>query len=86
MLPALTTGNGFTVTITLSLLMQPLASVPIKIYLVVTVGVATGDAEVVEERPLAGLHTYEFAPLAVKVVDAPAQIATSAPALTVGNG
>ncbi len=51
----------------------------------VTVGLAVTEAPVVAERPVAGLQLYVAAPVAVSVVDAPAQIATLAPPLTVGN-
>jgi hypothetical protein len=84
--PAETVGNGLTVTTTVSLFIQPAALVPINIYNVVVAGAADGEAQFVQDRPVAGLHEYEAAPVPLSVVDAPAQIATSAPALTVGSG
>jgi hypothetical protein len=86
LLPALTTGSGLTVTITVSVLIQPLLFVPVTAYVVVAVGDAKGDAQAVQERPVDGLHTYVLAPEAESVVDVPAQTAVSLPALTAGNG
>ena len=57
LVPALTIGNGLTVTTTLSVLIQPWASVPVTIYFVVVDGFAAGEATTADESPLAGLHT-----------------------------
>ena len=40
--PAFAVGDGFTVTITSSVLVQPLLSVTVTVYVVVEVGIATG--------------------------------------------
>jgi hypothetical protein len=60
--------------------------VPDNIYVVVPEGLATGDAHVVQDNPVEGLQAYVVAPVALSVTELPAQIAVSAPALTVGNG
>jgi len=43
-------------------------------------------APVVADNPVDGNHAYVVAPVAVRVVDEPLQIAAPAPALTTGNG
>jgi hypothetical protein len=80
------TGSGFTRTTTSSVAEQPLASVIVTVYVVVSVGVATGLATVELDNPVAGDHTYEIPPLADKVVAAPIQIVLSEPALAIGSG
>ena len=57
--PALATGKAvFTVTVTKSVLLQPLVGfVAIKVYGVVTVGVAKGEATFVADKPVAGDQT-----------------------------
>jgi hypothetical protein len=79
-------GNGLTVTTTWSVFTQPLASVPVTVYVVVAVGEAVTLAVFVALKPVDGLHTYVAAPLATKLVDDPSQIAASFPAATTGNG
>ena len=85
LLPVIATiGNGFTVTTTASVEVQLLASVIVTVYVVVATGVTVTDALV---PALPQLYVYGVAPfvaLAVKVVDKPAQIVTSAPAFAVG--
>ena len=54
--------------------------------MVVTVGVAVTGVPVVALNPVAGLHTYVPAPLAVKFVDDPVHILTLPDVLTVGSG
>ena len=49
------------------------------------VGLATGEAQLVQDKPVAGVHEYVVAPVAVSVVLEPVQIAVFAPALTVGR-
>ena len=49
------------------------------------VGVAITEVPVVEDKPVAGDHIYVLAPVAVSVVDEPAQILTFEPALTTGK-
>ena len=57
LLPALTFGNGFTFTVTEDVFTQPLPSVPITVYAVVLIGVATGLTHVLHDNVLAGVHT-----------------------------
>jgi hypothetical protein len=52
---------------------------------VVTLGVADGEEQVVQERPTAGLHTYVDAPLAVSTAATPSHLVTLLPADTVGD-
>jgi hypothetical protein len=78
------TGKSFTVTVTASVFTHPLASVPVTVYVVVAVGVATTLAVFVVAKPVTGLHTYVEAPVAVSVVLAPLQIVASLPATTTG--
>jgi hypothetical protein len=63
-----TTGTGFTVTVTCAVAVQPSAS-PVTVYVVVEFGVAVTVEPVAELNPVAGLHEYVFAPLALSVVD-----------------
>ena len=53
--------------------------------MVVTVGLATGLAHVVHDKPVDADQLYAVAPVAVNVVDEPVQILTPEPALTEGN-
>jgi hypothetical protein len=68
-----TTGREFTVTVTVFVFTQPLRSVPVTVYVVLVAGEAVTEAPADEESPVEGLQEYEFAPLAVRVVDAPEQ-------------
>ena len=52
--PALTVGNEFTVTVTLAVFEHPLPFVPVAVYVVVTVGLAVGLAQVVQDKPADG--------------------------------
>jgi hypothetical protein len=54
--PPLILGKEFTVTVTVDLLVQPNAFVPVTVYVVVVVGDATGLAQVVQDNPVAGIH------------------------------
>src|ERR1019366_6323826 len=65
-----TVGTSFTVTFLVLILEQPLASVPVTVYCVVTVGLTTIGLEV---EPLL-THVYDVAPDAVNVADASGQI------------
>ena len=56
LLPALTTGKGFTVTVTVAVFTQPLLLVPVTVYVVVAAGLAVTDVPVDADRPVAGLH------------------------------
>jgi hypothetical protein len=49
-------GKAFTVTVTLSVAMHPLASVNVTVYVVVVVGNAVGLASVSLPNPSGGLH------------------------------
>ena len=55
--PALITGSGITVTVTWSVDEQDAPVVPVTVYVVVVAGVAVGFAQLVQDRPVAGLHT-----------------------------
>jgi len=83
--PALIVGIGLTVTVTFAVLLQPNEE-PVNVYVVVRVGVAVTLAPVVADKPVAGDQLYVVPPLPVSVVEVPAQIATSDPALIVGIG
>ena len=80
--PATTVGNGLTVIVTVEVFVQPLAFVPVTVYVVVLVGLTTGLP-----LRLPGIQVYVAAPLALKVDEAPTQIVVDdALATTVGNG
>ena len=55
-MPALTViaGNGFTVTVTVAVLLQPIEFVPVTVYVVVTAGVAVTFTPVVADNPVDG--------------------------------
>ena len=50
----MTTGNGFTVTVTVAVFVQPFTAVPVTVYVVVTVGDAVGFAQLVQLNPVVG--------------------------------
>ena len=54
--PASTAGSGFTKTLTVSEEEHPLASVPVTMYCVESVGQAKGSAVVVALKLSAGVH------------------------------
>ena len=54
--PALIVGKAFTVTVTLALFWQPLALVPVTVYIVVDVGFAVGLLQVTHDKPVVGAH------------------------------
>ena len=56
LLPAVGVGNAFTVTVTVPVLVQPAAVVPVTVYVIVEVGSAVTVAPVVDDKPVAGLH------------------------------
>src|SRR5258706_16457121 len=58
-----TTGMGFTVTVTCVVAVHPSAS-PVTVYVVVEDGLAITDEPVVELNAVAGLQKYVLAPLA----------------------
>ena len=76
-----TVGNGFTVIVTVDVLLQPLAFVPVTVYVVVV----EGDTETDDPVSEPGIHMYVVAPEAVSVVVVPLQIVLDdADAVTVG--
>ena len=84
-LPALATGNGFTVTIILSV-DDPHEFDTVTMYVIVVVGLAIGLEIFVKFNPVVGDHKYVVPPDAINVVDVPLHIVTSLPALAMGNG
>ena len=70
----LTVGRAFTVTVTVAVFVQPLAAVPVTVYVVV----ATGVTVLVAPVPNPWLHSYVLAPEAVITLDSPAQIVAGA--------
>ena len=54
--PAFTDVAIVTTTITVSVFIQPLALVPVTTYVVVTDGDAVGLAQLVQDKPIDGLH------------------------------
>ncbi len=75
-----TVGNALTVNNCEAELVHPFAPVPVTVYVVFEVGETEYDA--VEGPPA---QTYDEAPLAVKVVEAPEQIVLVPEMDTVGN-
>jgi len=78
-------GNESYVTVTVAESLQPFPSVPTTWYVVVEPGVVVTGEPVVLLRPPAGLHAYVLPPLAVSVVDEPAQT-DAEPDVTVTTG
>jgi len=80
---ALTDGNGFTVTLTVTVPVHPAVLVPVTVYVVVALGVTV----LLAPLPNPPDQLYVFAPLAVSTEVAPLHIAAGlAVALTDGNG
>ena len=77
----LTVGSAFTVTVRLAVFWQPVAAVPVTVYVPLLLTVIAA----VVCPP--GLHRYVFAPLAVSVTLPPAQNVVGPPGviLTVGS-
>ena len=82
-----TTGSGFTFTVTCVDAVQPFTSVPVTEYVVVEVGFAVTGEPVVELSAVDGVHVYVVAPLAVSVaVCCPTHIAGGGATETTGSG
>src|SRR5688500_6486384 len=84
--PASAVGSGLTITRTESTAAQRPSLVDVNVYVVVTVGVATGSAQVVHDRPMAGDHENSVPPRPASCALSPIQIAISLPASTTGYG
>ena len=69
-------GNAFTVTTIIVLVSGQPSNVPVRVQVVVAVGLALTVAPVEELRPVAGDQIYVFAPVATKFTEAPLQIET----------
>jgi hypothetical protein len=78
-------GAAFTITVFVAVFEQPLALVPVTVYVTVVVGDALTVAPVVAESPVFGAHVYVTPPVAVNEVELPEHIVTPAPAEIVGN-
>ena len=79
---ATTVGNGLTVIVMVAVLLQPLAFVPVTVYVVVLAGFTIGLP-----LKLPGIQLYVVPPVALRVEEAPAQIvAGDALAPIVGKG
>ena len=65
-------GGGFTLTVTCAV--HP-PGFPVTVYVVVVVGDAVTEEPIVALKPVGGLHEYMEAPVAVRVVDWPTQMA-----------
>ena len=61
---------------------SPLDTAPVTVYVVVTVGDATGFAILGSLKPAAGDQEYKSAPVAPSCVEAPLQMLLSEPAFT----
>ena len=81
------TGSGFTVTLIVCVLVQPLALVPVIVYVVVAIGLALTCDPVLWFKPALGDHVYVLAPFMFKVTLSPMQrVALDGVALKVGKG
>src|SRR4051812_13748358 len=76
--PAFTAGSALIITVTYAVSAQPVEAVPITVYVVGPVGVATGFEIVGLLNVAAGDHTYVLAPLTLSVVLLPAHIVVPA--------
>ena len=83
--PGVMVGVAFTLTVFVAVFTQPLAFVPVTVYVTVVVGDAVTLAPVVADNAVLGAQEYVTPPDAVIVVELPEHIATSAPALIVGR-
>ena len=83
---AVKVGDAPIFTVTLSVAVQPLASVTVTIYVVLLVGLTVLLAPA--PKPLFHMYVYGLSPpepLAVSIIEDPVHIVASAPALTVGE-
>ena len=80
--PALTVGTGLTVTVMVPVPVQPREDVPVIVYVVVVVGFAVGLAQLVQDRPVAGLHAYVAAPFAFRTTEPLPHIVWFVPVIT----
>jgi hypothetical protein len=83
--PTVIVGVGLTVIVAVATAVQLAAEDPVIVYAVVVVGLAVTALPVVALKPVAGLHVYVLAPLAVNEVEVPAQI-VGEPTVKVGVG
>ena len=82
-----TTGSGFTVTVTCVDAVHPLLFVPVTVYVVVEVGLAVMGEPVVALNAVDGAHEYVVAPFAVSVaLCCPTQIAGGGGEVITGSG
>ena len=77
-------GSGFTVIVTVAVLLQPEPLMPVTVYVDVVVGVTEVLAQVGQATPVVGSQEYEVAPEAEIVADDPKQ--TALPGLVVITG
>ena len=83
---AVIVGSGFTATITVVVLTQPLLFVPVMVYVELIVGLAVTDEPVVALKPVDGVHVYVVPPVAVKVALLPLHIGEGIGTVIVGGG
>jgi hypothetical protein len=55
-MPVIAVGRGLTTTVFVAVLVQPIAFVPVTVYVVVADGVAVTEAPLVADSPVVGLH------------------------------
>jgi len=67
-------GIGLTVTVVVAVFVHPFTSVPVTVYVVVTVGFAVTLGMLVALSPVGGDQEYIEAPLAVRVTEDPKQM------------
>jgi len=90
-MPMVTVGFGFTLTVTVCVPVHPLDVVPVTVYVIVDVALLVTVAPVVALKPVDGLHEYvppAPAPLAVSDTEPPVQYVVGPPGVIVivGSG
>ena len=70
-------GFGLTFTTIVLVAEQPGSTEPLTIQVVVNEGLASTTADVTEDKPIAGDHKYDVAPLAVRVIELPAHMSNA---------